>query len=108
MVNVLGAELLFGVTDDGENITIDPVGAFAADRLTAFGNPPESGLRVMVYVAVPPPLTWSELGAAEIVKSRPVPDSDIVCGLLLALSAMLTLAVSDPATFGLNVTVIMH
>lgn len=39
---------------------------------------------------------------------RPVPETLIVCGLLLALSTMFTVAVCFPAVVGAKVTVIVH
>ena len=38
----------------------------------------------------------------------PVPFTAIVCGLLAALSVMVTVAVFVPKTVGVNVTVILH
>jgi hypothetical protein len=41
-------------------------------------------------------------------KSVPVPDRGTICGLLMALSTMTSVAVLVPTTAGVNVTVIVQ
>ncbi len=64
-----------------------------------------------VKVAVWPAVTVTELGepeAGEMEKSVPIPESETICGLLVALSTMTSVPVMLPAAVGLNVTVIVQ
>jgi hypothetical protein len=73
-------------------------------RFTAPAKPPD-GATWMVSVAPPPgALMVKEVDAEDTVTDEPVPVSETVCGEPLALSVIVRVPVSEPATVGVDVT----
>jgi len=87
---VLPVGLLAGI-DAGLNVTVVAAGLPVAKNVVALTVAPPVVVRLMVNVADVPAVTVAEPGvAAATPKSMPVPVSGTACGLVAALSAMLS------------------
>lgn len=96
------------VTDDGVTVHVDWAGAPEHVSVTVPLNP-SSGDACSVSVAVPPAVTVSVLLVALSVKSWPVPLRAAVCvapAVPPESSVTVSVADSDPAAEGVNVTLI--
>jgi hypothetical protein len=104
------AALPFGVTEGTDGVQVDSDGAPEQLSVTAPLNP-LIGVTCRLYAAGCPAGTvavFEAPAATSIVKSVPVPVSEIICGLPLASSVIATLATRLPVAVGLNVTLIVQ
>jgi hypothetical protein len=89
----------FSVTELGETLHVDKVGAPVQLRETVWLKPPP-GERETAYVAVWPAATVAVGAGDAIEKSWPVPLSATVCGLPGPLSLIVSVPVLAPLTVG--------
>jgi hypothetical protein len=107
-VNVLvEAVVPFRANCDEESVQFAFAGQPLTERLAVSVFPPR-GVTVIVYVAGLPPLMVLETGNTATEKSTAVPEREIDCGLLAALSLMLIAAESGPRWLGVKSGVIVH
>lgn len=94
------------VTEAGETVQLDFIGAPVQASATARLKPP-NGVIVTLKVVLFPLCTGTEVVAAS-VKSQPVPERGTVCGLPPALSVIVSVPLRAPTAVGANVTLIVQ
>ena len=73
------ADVLPGVTEEGENEQVEDFGRPAHFKDTIEANVPSRAETVIVYAVDRPAVTVAEAGVAESAKSTPVPDKLTLC-----------------------------
>jgi hypothetical protein len=97
----------FGVSVDGEAVQVAAAGRPLQASVT-WALYPNSGFTVTVRLVEFPATIVTVNGATAKPKSEPEPPKETTCGLVGALSVMVKVPVSVPATVGANETLIVQ